>query len=365
MTVYKVYSRSLVVGIISAAIYTFIGLVLFGFALDKYPKYLDNDDYLGWYFLGMVMFGYLMYILARATARRTIRIGIVGKKMIVRYSKMSFYSTPDFELPFYQITSYKDIRHWYGDRLKLKLADGKKLVLREKYLPFLVNRPYKEFIDLFVKNYETGPNSIPAMRQHFDAYSISESAISGFAPSANAEQQILPVPTSGGYIPEPAVQNTIPVETSAVAVKSAYMKARRSLHFHFITWLAIVFFIGLGTFLITAIKSNSHRYSEMAFSAAIMLVCLYTIVMYYLNTPRVETETIGITVRGKTHYWRDIKNMELTGKHPYRFILPASKEGMMLQFADGSVVYLHDHLYANLHDIRDNIERKASAKQKG
>ncbi len=104
-------------------------------------------------------------------------------------------------------------------------------------------------------------------------------------------------------------------------------------------------------------------YFMSLFGLAFYLLAFFTVYAYWKNTPHVIIDNYTIKIGDRTIDIKNIKDVALTGKMPFRFILNYPMEGTALLLADDTEIFLFDDMYANSSEIKLFLQQVVLNKQ--
>lgn len=139
---------------------------------------------------------------------------------------------------------------------------------------------------------------------------------------------------------------------------------RHPVKFYAVLIFAFLFIAALGTlFLFASIdllqKENpqTKNYFLPVFSLIFYFLAFSMVYAYWKNSPKISIDNQTITFGNDRFYLKDIKNIILTGKMPFRLIIRFPMEGTALIFNDGTEKYIFDDLFSNSWEIKSFLEQ--------
>ena len=145
---------------------------------------------------------------------------------------------------------------------------------------------------------------------------------------------------------------------------------RHPLKFYGSVAFGTLFLCGLGTLLLyTSIdilkKENpaAKEYFMPVFSLAIYLLAFTLLYTYWKNSPKIILDNQTIKIGDDSFNLKDIKDIVLTGKMPFKFIRSFPMEGTAILFNDGTEKILFDDMYSNSSEIKLFLEQVVIKKQ--
>ncbi|KMQ68663.1 hypothetical protein [Chryseobacterium koreense] len=131
-----------------------------------------------------------------------------------------------------------------------------------------------------------------------------------------------------------------------------------------------LFLCGLGTLLLFASvdilqKENpaTKEYFMPVFSLALYLLAFSLLYAYWKNSPKIILDKQTIKIGDDSFNLKDVKDITLTGKMPFKFIISFPMEGTAILFNDGTEKILFDDMYSNSSEIKLFLERVVIKKQ--
>lgn len=145
---------------------------------------------------------------------------------------------------------------------------------------------------------------------------------------------------------------------------------RHPLKFYTLVIFGTLFLCAIGTFLVFTsidILQNEHpptkAYLMLFWSLSSYLIAFSMVYSYWKNSPKVSIDKYDIRIGSQSFYIKDIKNVTLTGKRPFRFIIQHPKEATTIHFNDGTKKILFDEMYSNSHELKSFLEQVVIKKQ--
>jgi len=145
---------------------------------------------------------------------------------------------------------------------------------------------------------------------------------------------------------------------------------RHPLKFYASVAFGTLFLCGLGTLLLFVSidilqKENpaTKEYFMPVFSLALYLLAFSMLYAYWKNSPKITLDKHSIKIGNETFNLKDVKDIALTGKMPFKFIITFPMEGTAILFNDGTEKILFDDMYSNSSEIKLFLERVVIKKQ--
>jgi len=107
---------------------------------------------------------------------------------------------------------------------------------------------------------------------------------------------------------------------------------------------------------------ETKNYFLPVFSLAFYLLAFSVVYTYWKNSPKITVDKHTITFGDRTFYLKDIRDIALTGKMPFRFIIRFPVEGTALIFNDGTEKFFFDDMYSNSWEIKSFLEQSVIKK---
>ena len=145
---------------------------------------------------------------------------------------------------------------------------------------------------------------------------------------------------------------------------------RHPLKFYASIAFLTLFLFGLGTLLLFVSidilqKENpaTKLYFMPVFSLAFFLLAFSMLYAYWKNSPKITLDKHSIEIGNETFNLKDVKDIALTGKMPFKCIITFPMEGTAILFNDGTEKFLFDDMYSNSSEIKLFLERVVIKKQ--
>lgn len=132
-------------------------------------------------------------------------------------------------------------------------------------------------------------------------------------------------------------------------------------------WLSIIFsllfFTALGTFMIYIFykmwlnnEVENKTYLMPIFAVLVYFIGFSFAKSYIKNTPKIILDFEKITIKNRTYYWKDIKNIKMTGKKGFG-LFSYQMEVTTLVFENNITEYIFDDMYSNSWEIKSFIKQ--------
>lgn len=145
---------------------------------------------------------------------------------------------------------------------------------------------------------------------------------------------------------------------------------RHPIKFYGSVAFGTLFLCGLGTLLLFASIDTLQKENPAAmdyflpvFSLAFYLFGFSMPYAYWQNSPKITLDKHSIKIGQDIFYLKNIKDIALTGKMPFKFIITYPMEGTALLFNDGTEKILFDDMYSNSSEIKLFLEQTVIKKQ--
>lgn len=139
---------------------------------------------------------------------------------------------------------------------------------------------------------------------------------------------------------------------------------RHPFKFYLSVIFGSLFLFAVGTFLsfesIKILQNTTiapKQYLLPIFSLVVFSLAIYMLFSYWKNTPIVTIEKDILKIGKNLFYLKDIENIELTGKMPFRFIITFPMEGTAILFKNGTEQILFDDMYSNFNEVKYFLEQ--------
>jgi len=145
---------------------------------------------------------------------------------------------------------------------------------------------------------------------------------------------------------------------------------RHPLKFYFSLTFGTLFLVGLGTLLLFASidilqkeQPATKEYFMPVFSLALYMLAFGMLFTYWKNSPKITLDKQSIRIGDEAFYLKEIKDIALTGKMPFKFIITFPMEATAILFNNGTEKILFDDMYSNSSDIKLFLEQVVLKKQ--
>ena len=128
---------------------------------------------------------------------------------------------------------------------------------------------------------------------------------------------------------------------------------RHPLKFYATILFGFLFFIALGSLLIfigldnEANNQSKNKHIMPIFGSLVYLFAIWMVYSYWKNSPKITIDKNTIKIGNETFRLNSIKDVILTSKMPFRFIISFPMEGTAILFNDGREKILFDDMYSN------------------
>ena len=145
---------------------------------------------------------------------------------------------------------------------------------------------------------------------------------------------------------------------------------RHPTKFYLTLGLGSLFFIAIGSVLIfvgidNKIKDDtkSNHFILAVFGSIFCLLAIWMVYKYLKNAPKVIINKSFLRIGNEKFRLDNIKDVILTGKMPFPFIINFPMEGSAIVFKDGREIFLFDDMYANSYEVKSFLEQVVVNKQ--
>jgi len=141
---------------------------------------------------------------------------------------------------------------------------------------------------------------------------------------------------------------------------------RHPIKFYAVLVFAFILLGAMGTalmlFAIDSLQKNDPTFKDYflpIFSILIFSLAFSMVYTYWKNSPKITVDKQLIKFRNQIFHLKDIKDISLTGKIPFRYILKFPMEGAVIHFNDGTEMAFFDDMYSNTWEIKSFLEQTA------
>jgi len=99
------------------------------------------------------------------------------------------------------------------------------------------------------------------------------------------------------------------------------------------------------------------------FGLAVLFMAFYTVRQYLKNSPKITVDKYTISFGSEKYNLTDIKEIILTGKMPFRYLVQFPMEGALLVFKDNTEKYIFNDMYSNTWQIKSFLEKTVIEKK--
>lgn len=110
-------------------------------------------------------------------------------------------------------------------------------------------------------------------------------------------------------------------------------------------------------------QAEAKNFAMPLFSLAFYGLGILMVWRYYQNVPIIIVDQDSIAFKKEIFFYKDIKNVILTGKVPFRFLHNIPHEGTTLIFEDGTQKVFFDDFYANSSELKTFLDQTVVKKQ--
>lgn len=139
---------------------------------------------------------------------------------------------------------------------------------------------------------------------------------------------------------------------------------RHKLKFYLTIILGSLFFLAMGTAMLTIFLKNSNKgelkpkeYLMPFFSIGVYFMAFYTVYRYYKNAPKIQVDNTIISFNNQSFVLTDLERIELTGKRNFPYLVDFPMEAATLQFKDGQTKYIFDDMYENAWELKSFLQQ--------
>lgn len=145
---------------------------------------------------------------------------------------------------------------------------------------------------------------------------------------------------------------------------------RHPIKFYFLVAFTFLLFCFMGTRIMVDFidllqkgKTNTMIYLLPVFSLGLYFTAGLVVHSYWKKAPTITVDNNTIQFGPNIYYFKDIKDISLTGKKPFRLIINHPIEGTSILFNDGTEKFFFDDMYANSWEIKSFLEQTVVNKQ--
>ncbi|MFQ3238320.1 MAG: hypothetical protein ACI9NI_000598 [Olleya marilimosa] len=145
---------------------------------------------------------------------------------------------------------------------------------------------------------------------------------------------------------------------------------RHPLKFYATIVFGFLFLFALGSFTIfiglenEASDQSKHKHVVLPIMGSIVcLLAIWMVYSYWKNSPKIIIDKTNVKIGNETFRLNSIKDVILTGKMPFRFIINFPMEGTAILFDNGREKILFDDMYSNSYEVKSFLEQVIINKQ--
>lgn len=145
---------------------------------------------------------------------------------------------------------------------------------------------------------------------------------------------------------------------------------RHPVKFYATIAFGTLFLCGIGTILLFESIENLQKENLVAkdyftpfFSLVLYLFAFSILYAYWKNSPKITIDDHSIKIGNETFNLKDVKEIVLTGKMPFKSFTAFPMEGTAILFNDGTEKILFDDMYSNSSQIKLFLEQVVIKKQ--
>ncbi|MDO9038351.1 MAG: hypothetical protein Q7U59_08400 [Lutibacter sp.] len=141
------------------------------------------------------------------------------------------------------------------------------------------------------------------------------------------------------------------------------------LKFYLPLSFAFLFFVGFGSLMIYMFldiekdQIELKTYFKPAIGIGFIFMAFSLIIQYVKNSPKISVDKTSISFNNEKYRLDDIKNIILTGKMPFKYLIKFPMEGAFLEFKDGTEKYIFNDMYSNTWQIKSFLEKTVIEKK--
>jgi hypothetical protein len=145
---------------------------------------------------------------------------------------------------------------------------------------------------------------------------------------------------------------------------------RHPLKFYATIVFGFLFLFALGSFMIfIGLDNEANDQSKKEhiimpiFGSLVCLLAIWMVYSYWKNSSKIIIDKNNVKIGNETFRLNSIKDVMLTGKMPFRFIIKFPMEGTAILFNDGREKILFDDMYSNSYEVKSFLEQVVINKQ--
>ncbi len=140
---------------------------------------------------------------------------------------------------------------------------------------------------------------------------------------------------------------------------------RHIFKFYILIIFAFVFFSTMGAIMLhTTVEVFQKEQMEQKdyllplVPTLLFFMAFYSVYAYWKNSPIITIDPYRKTINfgSEIYYLKDIKEISLTGKMPFRYILKLPMEGASILFKNGTERFFYDDMYSNSWQVKKFID---------
>ncbi len=143
------------------------------------------------------------------------------------------------------------------------------------------------------------------------------------------------------------------------------IKGIRGIRFYGSLFLLTLVCVGLASIIIfVALSQEPIDYEMICFAPLFLLILVYAIVRYAINTPIIRLNDEGIMYARQRHGWGEVTSVDYIGQKRFPMFGGGSPLGAMtLYFENGTELCIFDTMYHNGNEIRQYVASRVHQKQ--
>ena len=145
---------------------------------------------------------------------------------------------------------------------------------------------------------------------------------------------------------------------------------RHPFKFYVTIVFGFLFLFALGSIMISigldneANNQSKNKHIIMPiFGSIICLLAVWMVYSYWKNSPKITIDRNYLIIGTETFRLNSIKDVMLTGKMPFRFIINFPMEGTAILFNNGRKKIFFDDMYSNSYEVKSFLEQVIINKQ--
>jgi hypothetical protein len=134
----------------------------------------------------------------------------------------------------------------------------------------------------------------------------------------------------------------------------------RSFKFYIILTLGLLFYTCLAAGILSTFFNQKktiapEQYFLLPFSFFLLFMATYTVRQFFKNVPKLTITKNSIAFNKRIHPIENIKEIQLVGKQPFKYVLNFDVQSAKFTFKDNSTAYFYDFAYRNTPALKSTV----------